>query len=59
MPIPKNLMKRIEQAIKKIEDAKMKNNFFVFRSGEKPKNIPDKSLVIELTRYEPETTIEQ
>ena len=52
MAIPKGLRKKIEAALKRAEAMKLQNNFFILKPTEKPIDIPEKSLVIQLTGYD-------
>ena len=48
-------IKLAKELLKKRLNRAMTNNFFVFWEGEKKEEIPEKSLVIILTKYEPES----
>lgn len=52
MPIPRSMRKKIEQAIKAIEDRNNRNNYLILKPSQKPQDIPKLSLVIQLTGYD-------
>ena len=46
------MKKKVEQALKKLEAMKAMNNYFIFWEKEpQPQDIPQKSLVVQLTEY--------
>ena len=47
-----SLARKVEAALRKIEAMSLKDNYFVFWKGEEQKDIPDRSLVVILTKYE-------
>lgn len=48
------IAKKVEAALKKLEEMNLKDNYFVFWKDEERPEIPPKSLVIVLTKYPPE-----
>lgn len=49
-----SIAKKVEAALKKLEDMNTRNNYFIFWKGKEESPVPDKSLVIILTEYPPE-----
>ena len=50
-----SLKRKIAEAVKKAEQMSLTNNYFIFWEGEKQQEIPDRSLVIVLTKYPEES----
>jgi len=51
MPVPRNLKKRALAIIAAAENRSRKNNWEIYWEGEQTKQMPENSLVIQLTRY--------
>lgn len=55
----KQIKKKIDAALKKVEELKSQNNYKILKPSEKAIDIPKKSLVVQLTDYDdkaPETS---